>query len=129
MARPHDVSFGNQERLWRRVKKSDLRAKPPQIRGTSLRLQISVVRERHGNRDTVATGDRNGVAEAFAGEVAAVCEGAVRVACVDDPDDADPGHSLIALVATPGDAVSEESINAARAQIALAMTVVVSPTV
>jgi len=75
----------------------------------------------------VPTADRNGIAEARAADVAAICQGSVRVACVDDPND-EPGHSLIALIATPGDDVSEDSINAARAQIALAMAVVVPPT-
>jgi hypothetical protein len=70
---------------------------------------------------------KRGVVEATAEDVAGVQQDAVRVVCVDDPNDANAGHTLLALVAPPGEDVSQETINAAREQVALKFRVVVAP--
>jgi hypothetical protein len=126
--RKHDVAFGRNERLWRRVGKGDLLASG-KVRPGSLRLQISVVRERHGKREDAPTADRPGVAECVASAVVISGEQfhAVEAVCVDDPLDDTPGHALIAVIAPPGEAVSDADVSALRQQLALQLHVVVPP--
>ncbi|HXX65572.1 MAG TPA: hypothetical protein VEK07_00205 [Polyangiaceae bacterium] len=125
MPRPPDLAFGTNEKLWRRVGKKDV--KHPHVKGNSLRLQVSVTREKHGKREAVPNADKPGVAEALAQSVVEIEKDAIAVVCVDDPTDENPGHALIAMVVDPGDETSQECINAAREALALKFQVVVDP--
>ena len=122
-----DLTFDTNERIWRRVGKSDLRGGGA-VKGNSLRLQISVIRERYGARESVPEGKRNGVAETEASDMTGICKDAIRVVCVDDPTETEPGHALVALVVSPGDLASQDCINAAREMIAGKFRLVVVPT-
>jgi hypothetical protein len=124
--RPHDPSFGLNEKIWRKVNKGDLRGGKT-LRTTSLRLQISAVREKHGERASVPDATKTGIMETTAAVVSGVQQDAARVVCVDDPNEDHAGHTLLALVAPPGEDVSQETINAAREQIALKFSLVVAP--
>lgn len=132
--RENDLAFAPSEKLWRRVEAGDVikgdpaKNQPPAVKPNRLRLQISMVREKHGSRESVTSGKWNGIAETTAAEAAAITEGMVCVACVDEPTTDQPGHALIALYVKPGDAVDQTMINAARSTIAGAMRVVVMPT-
>lgn len=133
MAREHDVTFATEECLWRRVERGDV--KGALVKPSRLRLQISIIRERHGTREQVPYKKWNGIAEAHANAVAAVCAGNLRVVCVDEPmrtcrDDGVSldGHAVIAIVTTPGDETSVEEMNAARASIAATFTIIQTPT-
>jgi hypothetical protein len=121
--REHDLTFDTTEKLWRRIGKKDIGGA---VKGNKLRLQISVVRERYGKIESVPQGDRTGVAEAQASDMAVICKDAIKVVCVDDPND-EPGHALVALVVNPGDATSQDCINATRGMIAAKLSIVVPP--
>lgn len=133
MAREHDVTFAAEERLWRRIERGDI--KGTSIKPNRLRLQISIIRERHGKKEDVPYKKWNGIAEARANAAAAIKEGNLRVACVDEPmkacrDDGVSldGHALIAIITTPGDTISGDEMNAARVAIARAFQIVREPT-
>jgi hypothetical protein len=125
--RNSDLAFGVAEALWRRVELKDIDGTGA-VKPNKLRLQISVVRERYGERDHATWEKWNGVAEASAGVVAAVVQENIKVACVDEPDEMNPGHALIAMIVQPGDPAPEEMVNAARVILASKMKVVVAPT-
>ncbi|MGD0679674.1 MAG: hypothetical protein ABSC94_30170 [Polyangiaceae bacterium] len=97
------------------------------MRGNAVKLPLSVVRERHGKRESVPNQAKRGIAEATASSVVALVHDAIGVVCVDDPDDEEPGHALVAMVVTPGDAASQEMINVAREMLALKFRVVLDP--
>jgi hypothetical protein len=125
--REHDLTFGPREKLWRRVCKGDLRGGAA-LKGNKLRLQISVIREKHGAIDSVPQGDRTGVAEVEALQAAEVSKLPIRVECVDDPMPTEDGHALIALVAKPGEETSQDMINATREILAGYFSVRIAPT-
>ena len=126
MPRPVDVQFAANEKLWRRVAAkavfADGRLKP-----SALRLQVSVVRERHGEVSTVPRGKWNGVYETTAQNVVAGDGSIIAVSCVDDPNDEEPGHALLAFNCDPGAAVRDEEIEARRAILAGKFFVLQSP--
>jgi hypothetical protein len=127
MLRQVDVQFDANEKLWRRVEAkavfADGRLKP-----SALRLQVSVIRERHGDVNTVPRGKWNGVFEIAAQQVVAGSGSIVAVSCVDDPNDEEPGHALLAFNCAPGAAVSGEDIEARRVILANNFVVVQPPT-
>jgi hypothetical protein len=114
-----DPSFARDELLWRRIEKGDVR-KDKTLKPQAFRLQVSLVRERHGNTDQVCDGKFNGIAEAKAAEVQAIKFGLVRVECVDEPTTHDngQGHCLAAVVLTPGDEAPLDVKLAARSEFA-----------
>ncbi|MCL2825531.1 MAG: hypothetical protein FWD57_16180 [Polyangiaceae bacterium] len=125
--RQPDIGFGADELLWRRIEAKDLDCDGV-VKANSLRLQISVVREKYGDIQNVTHLKWNGVAEI---EAQAACNtetaGQVRVVCVDDPNKDEPGHALIAFVAVPGVAVSEAEVNKTRGALAELMRIKVPP--
>lgn len=121
-----DLVFGEDEKLWRRIERKQV-TRDKRVKASALRLQISVVREKYGAQATVTEGKFNGIAEITASRAAQVVNGAVRAVCVDEPHDTNPGNALIAFVATPGEAVSEDLVNATRALLAERFTIVVDP--
>ena len=126
MTRKIDIEFGAEERLWRRIAYDGV--KRGRVLPNSLRFQISVVRERYGQKDNVVTGKWNGIAEINAQTACdAGAVGNVRAVCVDDPNDIEPGHALIALIAAPGLAVTEDDVRKARNELAKQMTIIVLP--
>lgn len=125
--RPVDPNFDQDEALWRRIDASGVRGSDNQVKPSSLRLQISVVRARYGKLEDAPLGKFNGVAEATAGAVASVAHGDVRIVCVDEPREDAPGHALIALVVEPGKNAPQDALNAARQGVALKMKMVIDP--
>ncbi len=125
MPRQHDLTFGRDEKVWRRIEAGQVRG--TEVKASALRLQISIVRERYGARESVTAGKWNGVAETSAGEVTALDCGAINVVCVDDPSEEIPGHALVAMVVKPGDTATQDLVNAARAKIAGLLRIVVAP--
>jgi hypothetical protein len=127
MPRQVDVQFDANERLWRRVEAkavfSDGRLKP-----SALRLQVSVVRERHGDLKSVPHGKWNGVYEVTAQNVVASESSVITVACVDDPNDQEPGHALLAFNCIPGVVVCGEDVETRRVILANNFTVLQAPT-
>lgn len=126
--REMDLAFTVDERLWRRVELSDIDKGTNRVKPNRLRLQVSVVREKHGSQADVTTERFNGIAETLAGQASEVRQDAVRSVVVDEPTQEVPGHALIAFVALPGEQVEQTTINEARAALSELMTVVVPPT-
>ena len=125
--RKHDVSFSASEKLWRRIELDEVVKKDNKVKPSSLRLQVSVVRERYGNKDGVCDARRNGIAEIGAKDAADISCGAVKLICVDDPSQADDGHALIAFVSHPGDEVSPNELEATRKMLATKLNIVLAP--
>jgi len=126
MKRTPDIEFACDERLWRRVGAKEVVA--DRVRSNSLRLQISVVREKYGDIKNVPLEERNGVAEIDAQTACNIGTARnVRAVCVDEPSLREPGHALIALVAAPGLEVSQNDNNDARAALARHMKIRVKP--
>jgi hypothetical protein len=94
----------------------------------SLRLQVSVVRERHGLQASVTEGKFNGVYVLTAQQAVDASAGAVQVVCVDEPELEQPGHALVALVAAPGAKVPEDAVGLVRSNLAQVFTCVTPPT-
>lgn len=134
MGREIDLEFGVEEALWRRIELKDVSTEQNAgvtkevVKPNKLRLQISTVRAKHGNLESVPYEKWNGVAEARAGLVAAITHGPIEVACIDEPTKEDAGHALIAMFVKPGGQASMDEINAARMALAKTMTIVVKPT-
>ncbi len=124
--RPIDLEFAVDERLWRRIEVNHI-DKQSRVKANALRLQVSVVRDRYGTLERVPSGKFNGVAETTAGAVSSVTEGQVRVVCIDEPTDIEPGHALIAFVVAPGEQAPAEVVNATRMRLASGMRVVRAP--
>ncbi|MCL2825472.1 MAG: hypothetical protein FWD57_15885 [Polyangiaceae bacterium] len=125
--RQPDIEFGADELLWRRIEAKDLDCDGV-VKANSLRLQVSVVRQKYGDIQNVPHLKWNGVA-VIAAQTACNTEttGHVRVVCVDDPNTDEPGHALIAFVAGPGSAVSEAEVTKTRAALAELMRIAVPP--
>jgi hypothetical protein len=126
MSRPVDLEFGAEEKLWRGIEVAQV--SKDRVRPNALRLQVSVVREKHGSRDSVHHDKFNGVAEITASEAVTLSEGALQLVCVDDPQEDLPGHSLIAFVAAPGSSVPEDTKHALRGKLARSLRIVELPT-
>lgn len=122
-----DLSFGPREKLWRRLEVGEFDKATNGIKPHKLRLQISVVRERHGSREQVPEEKWNGVAEAHAADLFEASGQHVKVACVDEPLQDRPGHALIALFLKPGDPLPESEDNAVRAKLGGLLQVIVPP--
>lgn len=105
-----DPSFTSTERLWRRIERGHVRREGSKLvcKPSAFRLQVSVVREKHGQRETVCEGKFNGIAETTVDCVAAWTHGAATVAFVDEPTKEQAGHALVAVVAAPDAAVAPE---------------------
>lgn len=123
-----DPHFDLHEAIWRRIEKRHVFAKTHKVKSNALRLQVSVVRQRHGLREAVTDGKFNGIAETTAHEAATVAMGEARFTCIDDPTEEQPGHALIALVVEPGKTATQADLNAVREQLALQFRVVQFPT-
>lgn len=128
MSRQVDLAFGAEEKLWRRIEQRNVAKRDRSIKPNSLRLQISVVREKHANRESVCHDKFNGIAETTAGEVASLFEGPITVVCIDEPTKDNDGHALIAMVLAPGDSLSDDQETDLRIRLAKSMKVVVDPT-
>lgn len=123
-----DLEFGHEEKLWRRIERGDLDAQK-RLKAQRFRLQISVVREKHGTRESATFDKWNGIAEATAASVAGLSVSSVRVECVDEPlPDGGDGHALIAMILTPGVPLDPHAIGALRLKLAEAFTVALPPT-
>lgn len=122
-----DPSFNADEKLWRGIEKSSVNAQG-NVKPNALRLQVSVVREKHGEQRTVTHDKWNGIAEAKVTTVSGLRREALSFVCVDDAQRDEPGHALIAMVAQPGAAVGQDAINGLRAELALSLQVVLVPT-
>lgn len=122
-----DLEFGSNEKLWRRIERGDLNANKL-LKGNRLRLQVSVVREKHGVRDSVPKDKWNGIAEATAATVAGLAADTLRVECVDEPLAEEQGHALVAMVLRPGDALDQHALPELRLRLAQAFQVVLVPT-
>jgi len=122
-----DLEFGSSEKLWRRIERGDLDANKL-IKGNRLRLQVSIVREKHGLREAVPRDKWNGIAETTASGVAGLSESALRVECVDEPLTDEVGHALVAMVLRPGEALDQHALAALRVKLARAFQVVLAPT-
>lgn len=123
-----DPHFDQDEAIWRRIEKNNIVAKTNTVKASALRLQVSVVRQRHGVRDSVTEGKFNGIAETTALKASSVTTGDARFACIDDPNKDQPGHALLALLVEPGKTATQAHLNAVREQLALQFRVVQSPT-
>jgi hypothetical protein len=117
MPRPIDVQFDASEKLWRRVEFKDVDAQGG-LKPSALRLQVSVVRERHGDIASVTHDKWNGVYEITAISVVAVNGNVIAVSCVDDPMNDQAGHALLAFHCTPGKPVRPEDVQTRRALLA-----------
>jgi len=125
VARDIDVPFGHGERLWRRVEVGDIAG--DRIKPGRLRLQISVVRGNHGTQASVPRDKWNGVFETLAHLAVEPSSGSLKIVCVDDPNDQEPGHALLAFVACPGSTVTPADVSAVRAMLSQRFTCIESP--
>lgn len=130
MSEKCDPFFATSEKLWRRFKASD--ANGPTggkvgLKPTSLRMQLSVNREKLGSADSVADADRTGVAEAEAFAVANVIQPSLRCVCVHEPIRDNPSHTLIAMVAEPGTQRCEIQLKDLRFDLASCFQIIVQP--
>jgi hypothetical protein len=127
MRRSVDVQFDSSEKLWRGV---ELKGVHPDgsLKPSALRLQVSVVRERHGQAEAVRRGKFNGVYEVTAARAVASGGNAVAVTCIDDPLDEQPGHALLAFSCHPGETITEQDIAARRQELANGFVQLIRPT-
>jgi len=128
MTRQVDPHFQGSEALWRRIEKRHVDAKSTTLKGSALRLQVSMVRELYGDRNLVTDGKFNGVAEISAGDASSVSFGDARFVVVDEPLRELEGHALVAIVVDPGKTAPQDALNAAREQLALRFRIIQSPT-
>jgi hypothetical protein len=133
------ICFDPSEKLFRRIGKSDLKAGA--LKRGSLRLQISVLRERFVTEGDAANSDqqRDGVATTSVGEIRAVEQPSIQAYCVDEPlrpptgtpspSPAHDGHALVVLhtLAAPGE-LPPRAEDDARAAVAKAFRVTKTPT-
>src|SRR5690348_4905294 len=98
MTRPVDIDFGAREKLWRRIEKKQIKTSDGKLKPSSLRLQVSVVRQKHGTQDSVTDDKYNGVAEIEAGNSHGLKLDELETVVVDEPLNDIPGHTLIAIV-------------------------------
>jgi hypothetical protein len=126
MPRSVDVQFDANEKLWRRVEAKSVFA-DGRLKPSALRLQVSVVRERHGDVNSVRHGKWNGVYEVTAQNVVAGDDSIIDVSCVDDPNEQEPGHALLAFNCVPGAVVNGEEVEARRVILANNFTVLQAP--
>lgn len=126
-----DPEFDLHEKLWRRIEKGSVRresGKPSCCKPSAFRLQVSLVREKHGAKSTVCKDKWNGIAEATAEKLAAAAFGDCRIVCVDEPMDDEIGHCLAAVVIEPGKTAPPNVTNAVREHMAKVFAVVDEPT-
>ncbi len=129
--RPIDPFFAAGEVLYRSIGRGDVARGA--VKGSSLRLHVSVQRDAHGG--TVATAGardaaRAGVATITARDVWALpAAGGIRAACVDDPLGADESHAMIAFVsiAEPATEDTETMKRQLREHLAASFAVRVPP--
>lgn len=121
-----DLSFGAEERLWRSIDIDGAMANS-KVRPRALRLQVSIVRERYGTKYQSILGKFNGIAEITASEASSISCQDVKSACIDDPNQENPGHALIAFFSEPGKDISKEMLQQARFLLASKMVIVQQP--
>ena len=131
--RPHRLSFGAREKLWRTIGPRDLGGEgaKKKVKPNALRLQISVERDAFTTLDNVINSRdsaRNGVAEIEATEAVAAGPGPLRVTLVDDPQRDLQAHALIALTAHLDATTTDEDASRARQSLAEKMAIVRAPT-
>lgn len=139
MKREVDAYFDGAEIVLRSIGRRDLRNAPDMkgktLKGTSLKLQVSVQRVKHGGSvDACVTrgGERDGVASITVGEVWSVppLDG-LMATCVDEPLKDDASHALVALAAicdpSPG---ADRAVQQAKLRdlVAARFTIALSPT-
>ena len=122
-----DPQFELNEKLWRRIEKRNVFAEGGGLKPSSLRFQISVDREKYGTPDDVCSGKFNGIAEVEACRAAAIIDGTLRFACVDDPGDGSPAHALIAVVQDPGGPAGKDIVDALRDRLAGEFSIIQEP--
>lgn len=122
-----DVEFSTEEKLWRRIEVGHV-GKDGMLKANAMRLQVSIVREKHGTIDQVTSGKFNGVATTTAGQAVRQTEAALTAVCIDDPLEEQEGHALIAVALVPGIETTPEQINALRLKLAMTFEVTKMPT-
>jgi hypothetical protein len=126
-----DPLFSPDEKLWRRISKKDINKASNSPKPNSLRLktQISVIREKYGKYENVASSDKwNGIAEITAQEVSLCNLNNIELRLIHEHIDNNYGHTLIAFTLLPGKDCTQEEIETVRANLAVKMKIVREPT-
>jgi hypothetical protein len=130
MSRKVDIEFGPTEMLYRAIKPEALDARG-KLKAQKLKLQISVARAKYGPPEACLNRNdpkANGVMEVDASDADNLQEGPARTVVVDEPLPNHEAHALIAIVAAPGSAPTDENLVHLRAVLAGRMRVCVPPT-
>jgi hypothetical protein len=121
--RPNDFGFTASEKLWRRVSAESVvgnRVKP-----NTLRLQMSVSREKYAAGPTPGAAPFTRVAEILVRDAYGITVNEAVVVCMDLPTHNDDSHSTIAIVTAPDATVPREDFWEVRRLLASRMVPVV----
>lgn len=125
LTRKVDICFQPDERLSRRLAADQVFA-DGRVRPQALRLQISVDRSSKPASPAPAPPKFNGLAEITVAMTRQACTPLVRTVCVDDPQNDNDAHALIAVITDHAGGVDEDVL-VVRAKIANSMTIITPP--